>query len=266
DPRYTRLFYDEENPRVKLYAVKTFVQGGCQRVNLYYPDRIEKWVTAPGVKPGKAKPKDWDQYDDGSGTWPLENPYGQIPVFHFRTERPYGEPVHIDSYGAQNSLDKLTISQMAAVDYFATPARYALMGTDLEDGQDDATDFGFLQTDQDEDLTPGFVEDRSQIKANPGEIATFRGAKSVGQFEPGSADNFLKPLGFTVRALAQLTGTPTHQLDMQGDSPSGDALRVSEAPLVKRVRALQLTFGVTWREAFAFMLLLLDQEDAPNIS
>lgn len=43
----------------------------------------------------------------------MDNPYGVIPVFHLRTDRPYGEPCHRGFYGPQDTVNKLIIGHMA---------------------------------------------------------------------------------------------------------------------------------------------------------
>ncbi|MGH3659578.1 MAG: phage portal protein, partial [Micromonosporaceae bacterium] len=95
-PVTTRMFYDPENARVKSHAAKMWTMGSgdaaVTRVNLYYADRIEKWTTKPG-NPGKEH-ADFTEYEVDGEVWPLPNPYGQVPVFHFRTSEPYGRPEH----------------------------------------------------------------------------------------------------------------------------------------------------------------------------
>ena len=51
-----------------------------------------------------------------------------------------------------------------------------------------------------------------------------------------------------------MTDTPFHFLERAFNVPSGESLRVSEAPLMKKVKDRQTSFGVTWRELFNFVL------------
>ncbi|HTJ65882.1 MAG TPA: hypothetical protein VL551_00005, partial [Actinospica sp.] len=109
DPRNCRMFYDPENPRRKLFFAQMWQMQLAgekkprMRMNLFYPDRIEKWISAPGDRQKTAKEfkpfldPDLDNDNDypGSGSdpdndaapvslWPMPNPYGQVPVFHLR--------------------------------------------------------------------------------------------------------------------------------------------------------------------------------------
>jgi hypothetical protein len=51
-----------------------------------------------------------------------------------------------------------------------------------------------------------------------------------------------------------ITSTPVHYFSSTQYLPSGQALRVAEAPLFKKVLNRQLALGSTWRDLFKFML------------
>lgn len=261
-PMSVRLFYDEENPRVKSYAIKRWqLRTGQFRVDLYYPDRIERYISALGVK--TPKERDYQPYlgdapgDDlgvGSG-WPLPNPFGEIPVFHFRTDDPYGQPEHEGAYGPQDAIHKLIVSHMASVDYQAFPQRYALTAPDTdtsEAAQLDEDTFAF-GIDTGATNTAG-RDPQSQFTADPGSLWYMQGIQSVGQFATADPGNFTSPMLTYLRCMAQITNTPLHRIDPTGDAPSGESLRTAEAPFVRKVRDRQLSFGATWREAMVFAL------------
>jgi hypothetical protein len=54
--------------------------------------------------------------------------------------------------------------------------------------------------------------------------------------------------------MASLTNTPLHYFEKTGNVPSGEALRVAEAPLIKKVNDRQSSFGQAWRDLFKFVL------------
>ena len=271
-PQTVRAIYSEENPREIDYVVKQWCEtrtlGKVQRAELLYGDRVERWTTKPGAD-GKQS-GDWVHWlattDEGEAedpdSWTLEHDYGRPPVFHFRTTRPYGKPEHIGAYGPQNAINKLSITHMGTVDYQGFPQRFALTDaattdtSDLEPG--DFDDF----PEHDADTGPTDTGDDSSLKAGPGEVWLLRGYKAVGQLEAAKPDVFLDPIMFEIRAMAQISTTPLSLFDPSGDVPSGESLRVKEAPFVRKVRNRQLAFGATWREAFEFALDLLDMPDA----
>ncbi|NJP75584.1 hypothetical protein, partial [Streptomyces sp. C1-2] len=90
--------------------------------------------------------------------------------------------------------------------------------------------------------------------ATPGEMMILNNVKEVGQFKVADPSTFLEPMRVFIRAMATITATPLHYFEPTGNVPSGEALRVAEAPLVKKVRTRQLSFGATWREVFTFIL------------
>ncbi|WP_204042747.1 phage portal protein [Acrocarpospora phusangensis] len=256
-PLTCRAIYDDENPRLIRLVIKAWCRGDGKetetRVNLYYADHCEKWVTRPdsrGKDEDRLTAADFEPYTDEhtDEQGHIDNPYGRPPFFHFRTRRPYGRPVHKGAYGSQDAITKLITNQMAASDFAAFPQRYGLL--DPTAGSDDDIDWG------DEDETE--PEDRdSQLVASPGSMWNLRHYKEVGQFAPADPDAFLKPQGQFMRFMAATTTTPSRWFDPSGDVPSGESLRADDAPLSKKAKFIARTFGATWKDAFEFALRIL---------
>jgi hypothetical protein len=262
-PLNMRVIYDSENPNVKKFAVKEWAVESpdetikdYRRANLYYADRIERYATKPETKGDKET--DWLPYADddedfefseGEDGSIVDNPYGVIPVFHFRNSAPYGKPEHVKAYGPQDAVNKLVVTHMATVDYQGFPQRYAL--EDPQVPSEDAADFG----DDDADADEGSGS-QSTLTTGPGELWWLKGLRGVGQFATADPDVFLKPLDRFVRLMASVTNTPLHYFDPMGDSPSGEALRAKEAPLVKRIINRRQAYATTWREVFTFALIV----------
>lgn len=274
-PKTTKIIYDTENPRKKSFAVKRWVVGEGKservRLNLYYSDRIEKYIskdhkpkserdfepyidTYREALPGEVI-EEGNRYVEAEGgeivpDWPILNEYGEVPVFHFRTQRPYGRPEHAEAYGPQDMINKLVINQMASTDFHGFPQRYVLAGLTPSS---DITEFDDLDEDGD-----GATEETSKINSGPGELWWLQGEDlEVGQFDVSDAQAFLEPFKEYVRAMSSVTFTPLHYFDGQNGAPSGESLRASEAPLNKKVGHRQLSFGSTWREIFSFALRIL---------
>lgn len=264
-PKTTRIVYDTENPLRKKYAIKKWTmpaQLGIKakpptRVNLYYPDRIEKYVTTPNSKGNNRR--DWIQFqDEGDEGWPVANPFGEIPVFHFRTGMPYGDPEHRPAYGPQDAINKLIITHAATIDYYGFPQRYLL--SDAQHGSDELADF-----DTEDDINR--FEDTghdSTLRAGPGEVWWLNGVRQAGQFNPPDPAVFLQPLEVYIRMMAQVTNTPLHYFDPQTYTrlpPSGESIRAAEVPLLKRVRRRQLLYGRGWTQVMAFALKVATWDD-----
>jgi len=238
-PKTTTLVYDQENPRIKLFAAKMWqIETENEKViklNLYYPDRIEKYE-------GRGDLEILTYAPQLSLVETVVNPWGEIPVFHFRTHKPYGKPEHYDAYGPQDAINKLINTHMYTVDYQGAPQRYALANgnntAELEDFADDDT----------------ARENLSSLQNGPGQLWYLQGVSAVGQFPAADPETFTKPVNEFVADMAAITSTPIHFFTSGSYIPSGEALRVSEAPLTKKVLNRQLAFGSTWRDLFKLML------------
>lgn len=251
-PLTVRILYDPENPRRKRLAIKSWEEGSGDdtrvRVNLYYRDRIEKWISKPKTK--AAKDEDFEPFIDESTdeNGVMDNPWGEIPFFHFRTAAPYGRPEHINAWGPQDALTKLVVNQMSASDFAAFPQRYGLVEPGA--GTDDDTDWGDTDAEDPEDK-------ESSLVSGPGSFWALRNYKAVGEFAPVDVKNFLEPMSVYVRFMAAVTSTPMRWFDPSGDVPSGESLRADDGPLTKKVNARQRWLAATWRDLAGFALKIL---------
>ncbi|MCW0214380.1 MAG: phage portal protein [Pseudonocardia sp.] len=242
-PGTTRVFYDPEDPSKKSFAAKVWSVGDRDnqqtRVTLYYADRIERWISKKGTK-GDEEKHYVEFVDEDGDPWPIENPYGEIPVFHFRTDEPYGRPEHADAFGPQNAINKLVATQMASADYQGFPQRYRLRSVATSD---------LVGYPDDDDDVP---DEGSALTASPGTVWDLTNTDAVGQFDSANPDSFLKPIEFYIRAMAAATATPLRFFDSEGQVPSGEALRADEAPLAEKIGDRQTWFGDEWVAALMF--------------
>jgi hypothetical protein len=268
-----QLFYDAENPLKKHFAVKRWkTEDKRWRLDLLFAERIERYLSKTGTTGQDAKDfeplvLDYDYIEGDNGelisfpVWPIENPYGEVPVFHLRNDRPYGCPEHKGFYGPQDAITKLIVSHMAGVDYQSFPQRYALVegDSDTSEAADlDEDDFTFSTEGENDSTTASATgEGRSQFTSDPGSLWYMRGVKGVGQFETADPDTFLKPMDRYLRFGAQITGTPLRMFDYESSQmPSGASQSQADGPFVKKVRNRQLSYGATWQDIFQFGLRL----------
>ncbi|MGY0062836.1 phage portal protein [Streptomyces sp. LZ34] len=260
-PGTVRVIYDEEHPLRKKLAVKSWCVGAGKdrliRVDLWYPDHVERW--AWNGKHNSRQDK-WEHYTADGQDWKLDNPWGVIPFFHYRTDRPYGRPEHYAAYGPQAIINKLVVSHAATVDWQSLPQRYGLI--------DPTVDQSGMQSDFDPDSPedaegdPESPLNPSQLRNDPGEMWLLQGLKGVGQFEAADPDVYMRPFDRYIKAMAQVTDTPMHIFDSTGDRISGESRREANAPLIAKAQARQRSFGATHAAAFAFALRLLGYDDA----
>lgn len=239
-PLTTVIIYDDENPRVKKFAAKLWQTTdsfgkNIARLNLYYPDRIEKYSSFGEIESVISSTA-------FSLVEIVENPWNELPVFHFRTTKQYGRPEHLDAYGPQDAINKLMATHMITVDYQGAPQRYALSsggnGAEYEDFNENGT----------------VEENLGRLKNGPGELWYLNGVTKVGQFDAADHKTFTEPIKEFVRSMASITSTPLHYFENSGNIPSGEALRTAEAPLLKKVEDRQIAFGNAWRDLFRFVL------------
>ena len=251
-----RVFYDRENPLLMTHAIKAWEWGdGRYRATLYYPDRIERWVSDKDED--RANPEAWKPYVPEGSEWPLENPTGRVPFFHFRNRRPYGKPEHLRAYGPQRLVNKLILAHAGTIDYQSFPQRYIMLSAKTEDALLNLVDPDFPEDDQDDPEGDG----RSQYRADPAAIWKIPGGAGVGQFSPADPGIFLEPLDRYIRSMAELTKTPLDEFVGYGQSLSGEARKMGRKPLTDKLRNRAKSYGATWQDAYEFALELMSLTD-----
>jgi hypothetical protein len=250
-PSQVAVVYDPEDEQVKLFGIKRWASGKRTRANLYYADRIERYISDGVEVEGE---EGWAAYyDEAAGEteddWAVPNDYGVVPVFHFRPQWPKARPEHADAYGAQNGLNKLLASYFGTVDYQVAPQRYAL--TDKSNAAT-AADEDFQDIEADGETVK--TRDRDQPHAGPGTVWWMDNAKAVGQFAPADPETFWKPITQLVQHTAVTTDTPSHVFQFGGTPPSGESRRAENEPLYAKVANRQLGLGPTWEELYTFVL------------
>jgi hypothetical protein len=265
-PHCCRIFYDTENPLKAVMAIKKWIVRNKVRVNMLYPDRIEKYVTESNVRHAHVSESDLVPFDDPADDdaavdedgW-LVNPFDALPVFHLRNTNPYGVPEHRDMYGVQNIINKLILGHMSTVDYAAIPQRWALADPEVGGGDPDDDDQLGINFDSDEDAVAD--DPQSQLSADPGSLWYLQGVKGVGQFDTADPKGFIDPMLTYLRFGAQVTDIPVHRIDPTGAVQSGDSRRLMQESFWSKVEDRQTRYGSTFRAAFKFALKLLGYDD-----
>ncbi|MFG2412581.1 phage portal protein [Streptomyces goshikiensis] len=261
DPLTTRLFYSDEDPMVKSFAIQSWEEGAkatlTVRANLYYADRVERYEHK-GKVPQDPKRAKWALYEADGLPGIMPHDFGQVPFFHYRTTRQYGTPEHLNAYGPQSGINKLITSHLATVDYQSFPQRYALTDPTADRSGSQGNDW-----DEEHPEDGGDPERavQSQLDSSPAAMWDLSGYKSVGQFQAADPDAFMKPLDRYIKAMAQVTQIPMHAFDDRaGDAMTGASRREANETLYDRVESRQRTFGATHKRAFEFALFLYDEE------
>jgi Phage portal protein, SPP1 Gp6-like len=259
-PEIIKPVYDDDGEM--LYASKIWTTceesptneagAGITRMNLFFPDRVEKWFTV-GEPNGKAT---WfphlDEEDmvEGTGVWPTPwtmpdgEPIG-IPVIHFRNKpkgRPFGVTELRGPIPQQDALAKQLMDLFYVMDSQGWKQRWA---TGVGDGESITVAIG-------------------EFLKSTNENAKF------GEFDAEDPGPMGEAIEGTLRRMAARSQTPLHLLMTGGTLPSGETLKTAESGLVHKVEDRQTTHGSSWRranmlgvrlvEAFGMMPAQLDED------
>ncbi len=238
--------YDEDSPGLISRAAKHWLDADKHvRLNLFYPDRIEKFISR-----GKSEGAMPDAKDFALMGQALPNPYGVVPVFHFANNADIGQLGRSELEAAipvQDGLNKSVLDMLVAMEFAAYRQRGAA-GIEVEYDADGKTVAPFKA---------GI--DHLWIANDP--------SARFGDFEAAQLEQFLKVKdGFRVD-IASVTGTPLHYLlQNTGGFPSGESLRKAETRFLAKVRDRQTSFGQVWADVMEFALRIEGREQTRLIT
>lgn len=283
DPRTCRVYYDPENPLKVLFAVKKWILGSPEqslaaahgqskppvRMDLMYGDRIEQYVSRVGTEGSKAEEfvpftGDIDDDDDGPSGHVLDNPYGQVPIFHFRTDADeYGTPEHRGFYSAQDAIHKLLLTHLSGVEYQSFNQRWALMNDDSDSSDPASLDEGRFAIPMSDIGTtqPIAGEAQSQLQGGPDSLFMSSGIKQFGEFNASDPKVIFDPVDKYLAYGAHITRTPISRFQMSGGQPAAESLKIVDRPFVFKVDNRKLSFSQTWQDAIEFALKILGFAD-----
>ena len=239
-PEMMTVGYDDENPGVIEWAAKVWLDEKRARLNLYFPDRIEKYISKSDLQNGLSeKPDNFIPYQEPLEAWPLPNPYGVVPVFHFANNAwitDFGCSELASVIPLQDALNKAICDMLVSMEFTAFPQRWAT-GLELE-----------IDPDTGKPVVP-FKAGVDRVWSVASEAVRF------GQFDPAGLEQFLRVQEALRTEIARVSGLPPHYINQTtGSHPSGDSLRASEARFVAKVRGRQTSFGNCWENVMALAL------------
>lgn len=212
---------------VKIWQESKKSIGDTVRVNIYYPDRIEKYIGSGGSNLQKyADP-------DDSGEWPIPwvdasgEPLG-VPVVQFRNRAQgtsgYGKSELEDGLPLQDALNRTLFSMVMAAELSAFQIRWAK---------------GFAPPSG---LTPGMWITIGADGMNKEEVA------EVGSLDQGDIAPFIEQATFLIEQIEAVTRTPRMSM---GTNLSGEALKQMEVKLLGKVRRFQIKGGNAWEDVMS---------------
>lgn len=235
-----KVVYDEATNRPRLAVKRWRIRNGegagyLRRMNVYYPDRVEKYISND-----KAAQGEWQRYlevdaDGVEQEWPLPwvdaegEPLG-LPVFHFKNRDQgynYGQSELKDVIPLQKAINKTIIDLLAAAD--TTSFRiYWMVG-------DDPANVA---------VAPGSWVYSPRPASGPD-------AAAIGYFPGEDLNNLIALKDSFAIEIARVSRTPVSFFQVSGQRPAEGTLKQEESGLVGRARARQVAFGNSWEDAMA---------------
>ncbi len=237
--RNTAVIYDDEEPGRISWAAKYWPMADRHsRLNLFYPDRIEKYVSRnvpEGVLPD---PGEFIPLRINGEKNTVANPYGVVPVFHFANNADLSSSGRSELEPAipiQDGLNKSVLDMLVAMEFAAFRQRWVA-------GIEVATDEnGTVATPFSSGVDHLWIAENSDAR--------------FGDFAGSDLVQFLKVKDSFRLDIASVTGTPLHYF-MQNTTglPSGESLKKAETRFLAKVRDRQGSFGQVWADLMSFGL------------
>ena len=256
-PQYAegiRVEYSPNRPGKVTRATRRWVEDNRVRLNVYLPDRIEKYISRRTTTNGTmidVQPSDWERYEAPDEPWPVYlNVKDTVPVFHF------GNNARVNAYGTselrdvvplQDAINKTVMDMMVAMEFAAYPQR-VLLNVDVED---DATADSIqrFQTGIDRMLALTGSTDRQAA------IAEFSAAAMVQYLDVAEKfDQF----------ISRVSKIPARYLTQEATAISGTSKRMDESPFVSKIEDRQRAYGSVWADVMRYALRLTGTDVEPG--
>lgn len=270
--RSVTVQYDQDSPGRMKWAAKHWRSNDKHiRLNIYYADRIERYVsrneaevlgdstefvpfverTTPSGKPGhpsfvRRGVSEADAIRNPQST--IRNPFGIVPVFHFANNADIGTlgvSELVPAIPIQDGLNKSILDMLVAMEFSAFRQRW-IAGLDVEVDPQTGRQLAPFQAG----VERMWVASNSDTK--------------FGDFNTSNLEQFLSVKdGFRID-MASVTGTPLHYfLQNTRGFASGESLRKNEMRFLAKIRDRQEAFGQTWADLMSFALLLSGHTTKP---
>lgn len=231
--------YDDPNTGALLFAAKKWqladpfnsANNGRTRLTLYFPDRIEKYISTRGSNAGVGGTI-WEPWQDaGDTTWPIvwKNEQGPLGMAVIPFANPGGSEIE-QIIHIQDALNKADVDLLATSDAAGFRILYAAGVTGSID--------------------PATGKEKS-LTISPGQMLKIADpAGRLGAIEPVDPALLIRASKYWIEVIAGLSRTPQYLFQaMGGDQPSGASLKEQEIGLVYKAERRQRLWGNAWEDA-----------------
>jgi hypothetical protein len=271
-PSQVIVDYDPANPRKRRYALKSWLEDDTEYATLYEPGALWKFqrtrlpqVTDRRTAGGLIVPSA-TMYEQGGtweprqpstdDTWPIDNPFGEVPVVEY-LNRPMlgGEPLSdiAGTTAMQDAINLLWAYLFTSADFASMPAR-VVMG-------------------QEPPKIPVLDSNGQKIGEKPvdtealtrGRMLWLTGEKTtIGQWDAAKLDVFTNVINVAVRHVSAQTKTPIYLIHGELGNVNGETLAGLDAPLVAKIRQGHTFYRAAVQETNRLMALVRGNKDVAD--
>lgn len=235
------LFWDARS-RVATSALRESVEDGVRVITLYLPDET--------IHAAESSTGGWDVFDRDL------HMLGVVPVIRManrqRTADRVGKSeITPEVMSITDAACRRLMGMEVAAEFFGAPQRYILGASESAFQDADGNTKSAWETYLGRVLALESDEE--------GNVPT------VGQFPAHDPSGQTKIIDLYARIMATQLGLPPHMLGYTSDNPaSADAIRSSEAMLVKKAERRTRRFGGAWSDVMRLALWVRDGEPPPR--
>ena len=228
-----KVHYNDETNEIDYASKKWNVTdnrdgdvGYKRRINLYYPDRIERYISNDRLNDGQ-----WSKYDEDGQPWLIpwvdrkNNPLG-VPVIHFKYNSAgwrWGQSVLENVIPIQNALNKAVVDLIAAADTTGFRVYWVTGGSPTDENGD-------------------------PIKVSPGVMLAGPETSSFGYFPGEPLRSLIEVVDTFKVTIAQISETPLHLFQVSGQNASEGAQKQQEVGMISRAEDTAVHFGNAWED------------------
>lgn len=223
--------YESTTDTLPAAAIKVWYVGDRARVNYYYPNRIERYISTGGNLeafddytrlPLEARQAAPNWLERGTG-----KPIG-VPVIHFRNRSNaygnYGVSELINAIPLQDATNRVLYSSIMAAELTAFQIKIAR---------------GFKP--------PAGIAPGDWVEISPNEPIEAGVTADANVLPQAQLVPFLDMLRYLTGEIGKITRTPSPEF-AGGDNASGEALKQREIGLLGKVRRFQVKAGNSWED------------------
>jgi hypothetical protein len=262
---------DPEDPSQLAHLVRRWIQpDGYGRATVYYPDRVERFVTVAkvvhpdvsGTPTWPGKPEGWAPFSGDGDPEVIGHNYGGVPGVWLKLDATdtegYGTSILTDVIPLQDALNKALADLIVLGEAYSRPFWYLLNHHAGQSSGPIANPYdrtpalpapGAWDPSSDTPAPVQPITVPQGISANPNggrfdptrqRIFTTSGEGPFGQLDPPNAQHVLEIHREYAAKVARVVGIPSYYFTQtSGDVPSGESLRVLSARRTARVRRFQ---------------------------